>query len=183
MFVYAQINARVAPLDRGERYEDPLIEALADKGFGEVSGGGTMQSRTGEIEYCGVDIELSDPDTGMPFVAEFLAQCGAPRGSELQYDESGAPRKLPFGFLEGLGLYLNGTDLPDNVYQECDASLVYDRINELLGDRGEIQGHWQGPTETALYLYGYSKDEMNGLIAEFVAGYPLCDRARLVTIA
>jgi hypothetical protein len=26
---YAQLNARIMPLDRGERYEDPLAEALA----------------------------------------------------------------------------------------------------------------------------------------------------------
>jgi hypothetical protein len=39
---YAQLNARIMPLDRGERYEDPLGEALAANGFGEITGGGTM---------------------------------------------------------------------------------------------------------------------------------------------
>ena len=60
---------------------------------------------------------------------------------------------------------------------------LYDEINRLLGDRGDIQGHWQGPTETALYLYGYSADEMKNLIAEPLANYPLCQRARVEVIA
>jgi hypothetical protein len=90
---------------------------------------------------------------------------------------------VPFGFLEGMAIYLNGTDLPDEVYETCDVNELYEEINRLLGDRGEIQGHWQGPTETALYLYGYSIDEMKSLIADHMANYPLCQKARVETIA
>jgi hypothetical protein len=60
---------------------------------------------------------------------------------------------------------------------------VYNEINRRLGDRGSIQGHWQGPTETALYLYGNSADEMAALIAGYLAECPLCQRARVVKIA
>jgi hypothetical protein len=60
---------------------------------------------------------------------------------------------------------------------------VYGEINRLLGERGSIQGHWQGPTETALYLYGMSADEMRNLIARYLSAYPLCQRARVVKIA
>jgi hypothetical protein len=180
---YAQLNARIMPLDRGERYEEPLGEALAESGFGEVTGGGTMQSKEGEIEYCGIDIDLYDVAKGVPFICEFLAKRGAPRGSKLQYELKGKKVEVPFGLAEGLAIYLNGTDLPDEVYRECDVNEVYDEINRLLGDRGSIQGHWQGPTETALYLYGCSAEEMRELIAGYMAEYPLCQRARIVTIA
>lgn len=60
IFAYAQLNARVQPLDRGDRYEDPLQDALVENGWAEVTGGGTMQQQSGEIEYCGIDIDLND---------------------------------------------------------------------------------------------------------------------------
>jgi hypothetical protein len=183
ILAYAKLNARILPLDRGDRYEDPLAEALAENGFGEITGGGTGQSANGEIDYCGIDIDLFDTEKGVPFICDFLAQCGAPRGSVLEYEENGQRVEVPFGFLEGLGIYLNGTDLPDEVYEKCDVNEFYAEINRLLGDRGDIQGHWQGPTETALYLYGYSVEEMRSLIADYVATYPLAQRARFETIA
>src|SRR5205823_3464365 len=145
---YAQVNARIMPLDRGERYEDPLGEALAENGLGAVTGGGTMQSETGEIEYCGIDVDLLDVSKAVPFVCTFLTERGAPRGSKLEYELDGKRVEVPFGAAEGLAIYLNGTDLPDQVYKECDVNAVYDEINRLLGERGSIQSHWQGPAET-----------------------------------
>jgi hypothetical protein len=142
-----------------------------------------MQSKEGEIAYCGIDLDLYDVPKGVPFICEFLAQRGAPRGSKLQYESEGQKIEVPFGVAEGLAIYLNGTDLPDEVYRECDVNHLYDEINRLLGARGAIQGHWQGPRETALYLYGCSDAEMLTLIADFMAEYPLCQRARVVTIA
>jgi hypothetical protein len=171
------------PIDRGERYEDPLIEALTENGFGQVTGGGSLLSEQGEIEYCGIDLDLFDVPKGVPFICELLTRCGAPKGSKLQYEFKRKKIEVPFGVAEGLGVYLNGTDLPDDVYQECDVNEVVEQINRLLGDRGAIQSHWQGPTETALYLYGTSADEMRTLISGFMAEYPLCQRARVVRIA
>jgi hypothetical protein len=142
-----------------------------------------MQSKDGEIDFCGIDLDLFDLAQGIPFVCDFLAECGAPRGSALEYKMDGQKVEVPFGEMEGLAIYLNGTDLPDHVYQECDVNLVYDEINRLLGDCGAIMGHWQGPAETALYLYGGSSEEMRERIANFVAEYPLCQKARLVKIA
>jgi hypothetical protein len=180
---YAKLNARIMPMDRGERFEDPLSAAFAENGLGAVTGGGTMQSQSGEIEYCGIDIDLAVLSEGSAFVRQFLTEHGAPKGSELQYELDGQHVDVPFGVLEGIAIYLNGTDLPDAVYQECDVNVVYNEINRLLGDLGSIQGHWQGPTETALYLYGSSADEMAALIAGFLAEYPLCQGARVVRIA
>jgi hypothetical protein len=180
---YARVNARIMPLDRGERYEDPLGEALAENGLGEVTGSGTMLSDEGEIAYCGIDLDLCDLSQAVSFVCTFLTQRGAPKGSQLEYELNGEAVEVPFGMAEGLAIYLNGTDLPDEVYRECDVNEVYAEINRRLGDRGSIQGHWPGPTETALYLYGPSADEMAALIADYLAEYPLCHRARVVKIA
>ncbi len=160
ILAYAKFNAKILPLDRGDRYEDPLAEALSGNGYAEITGGGTGQLPNGEIDFCGIDIDLHNVEQGAPFICEFLSNRGAPRGSVLEYEVNGEKVELPFGFLEGLAIYLNGTDLPDEVYEKCDVNELYDEINRLLGDRGDIQGHWQGPTETALYLYGYSADEM-----------------------
>jgi hypothetical protein len=180
---YAQLNARIMPLDRGERFEEPLGEALADNDLGKVTGGGSMLSKDREIEYCGIDIDIFDVAKGVPFICEFLTERGAPKGSKLQYELNGESIEIPFGVAEGLAIYLNGTDLPDDVYHDCDVNEVYAEINRLLGDRGAILGHWQGPTETALYLYGYSADEMRERVSRYLVEYPLCQRARVVRIA
>jgi hypothetical protein len=180
---YAHLNARIMPFDRGERYEDPLREALAQNGFGAVTGGGTMQSKEGEIEYCGIDVDLFDLPNAVPFICKFLTERGAPNGSKLEYEVNGKRVEVSFGEVEGLAIYLNGTDLPDAVYRECSVNEACNEINRLLGNRGTIQGHWQGPTETALYLYGDSAAEMRDVIAGYLAEYPLCQRARVVRIA
>ncbi len=183
IFGYAKLNIRIMPLDRGDMFEDPLAEALEENGFGEVTGAGTMTSAEGEIEYCGIDIDNLDIDKGVPFICKFLTKCGAPKGSELQYKHKGKDTKTPFGDAEGLALYLNGTDLPKKVYKECDINDLVDELTRLLGDHGSMLGHWQGPTETALYLYGKSFAEMQKCIAGHVATYPLCQKSRVVQIA
>jgi hypothetical protein len=183
LFVYAQLNARLMPLDRGERYEEPLESALTENGFGKVTGGGTMMAANREVDYCGIDVDLFDVENGIPFLCQFLSQCGAPKGSKLMYGEGADRKEVPFGSLEGLGFYMNGTDLPDEVYKTCDSNVVYDEINRLLGQRGAIQSYWQGPSETALYLYGNSAEEMRSLIQPIVSSYPLCQKARIVVIA
>jgi hypothetical protein len=180
---YAHLNARIMPLDRGEQYEDPLGDALEANGYGAVTGGGTLTSKDGEVLHCGIDIDLADVERGAPFVREFLTRRGAPRGSRLEYERAGERVEEPFGVVEGLAIYLNGTELPAEVYAECDINEVYDEVNRLLGDRGGIANWWQGPTETALYLYGASADEMRDKLSAYMAATPIFQRSRLVVIA
>jgi hypothetical protein len=181
-FVYAQLADRLMPLDRGERYEDPLQEALELRGLGEVTGGGTQMAEANEIDYCGIDIELNDAAAGLPFVREFLTERGAARGSKLIVGSGEEKQELPFGTAEGVGVYLDGVGLPKEVYSTSDINVVYEKLDELIDGVGEIRGHWQGPTETALYLYGASAATMRERIADFLASYPLCQRARVVAI-
>ena len=42
----------------------------------------------------------------------------------------------PFGSTEGIAVYLNGTDLPDTTYQECDSNFVYSESNTTFGATG-----------------------------------------------
>ena len=90
---------------------------------------------------------------------------------------------VPFGSAEGLAVYLNGTDLPDATYRECDSNFVYSEFNRLLEGEGSVHSHWQGPAETALYAYGNSYETMKRLLSAFIDSYPLCNKARVVQIA
>lgn len=176
VLAYAHINARIMPDVRGSFYEAPLREALAQNGFGAVTGAGTSQSKSGEIEYCGLDVEIFDLEQGVPFICEFLTERGAPRGSTLQFQYDDDQIEIEFGEREGLAIYFNGNDLHN-------FNDVYDEINHLIHGRGQIQGHQDGLTETVMYLYGHSVEEMCQLITPLMESNPLCENARVVTIA
>lgn len=179
-YLTLQLNAKLRPLDRGDIYEDPLDEILSQLNLGEVDGGGTMMQPNGEIDYSDVDICLSDDsEKAMDKLVEVICDIGVPKGSHLQ----GEDFEIPVGRLEGLGLYLNGTDLPEETYDKCDINFVVSEINRLLGESGEMYSFWEGPTETALYFYGESFDEMKNCIAGFLEEYPLCQKCRVCQIA
>jgi hypothetical protein len=180
--VIASLNARLQPLDRGEIYEDPLDEELRRAELGQVTGGGTALDENGELESCDIEIELAESaEHSFDAVRATLERLGAPKGSRLVVDAG--EWEIPFGFSEGLAVYLNGTDLPDEVYRDSDVNHVYEEFNRLLQGVGAVHSYWEGPTETALYLYGASFEQMRAAIADLMASYPLCERARVVQIA
>jgi hypothetical protein len=90
---------------------------------------------------------------------------------------------LTFGVNEGIGIYLNGTDLPDEVYQASDINELVARLDASLGDAGELYSHWRGPTETALYYYGPSAARMRELVAGVLATHPLAQLSRVEQLA
>lgn len=171
------------PLERGDRYEDPLDEALKTQEFGEVTGGGTMQKVSGEIEFIDLEMRLSDLVRGIPFVISKLENWGAPKGSILRVYQKDMTEEIPFGRAEGIGIYLDGVNLPKDVYQNSDVNHVISECNKRLSGRGEMQSFWEGPQETALYFYGQSASEMKRLMHDFIESYPLCQNAREVTLA
>lgn len=182
LFVVAQLNARIQPMHRGEFFEDPLDSEIQHASIGEVTGGGTLQSQTGEIEYCDIEIEVNS--TGQDVaekIIEVLERLGAPKGSKLKIEADG--REIPFGITEGMAVYLNGTELPDDVYSTCDSNFVYSEFERLLESAGRVLSYWNGPTETAFYLYGNSFETMKSRISEFIATYPLCAKCRIEQIA
>lgn len=94
-FVFVKITESIMPLQRGEKYEDPLDEALKKAGLGEVTGGGSMLSTEKTIEWVGVDVELTDLTTGIPFLRKKLTELGAPKGSVLEYEHNGETVQVP----------------------------------------------------------------------------------------
>jgi len=178
----ARLNARLQPVHRGELYEDPLDEELQRAKIGYVDGGGTSLRATGEIDTC--DIELRVHNLSLEtirFVIDAIETLGAPKGSYLRIEAEG--REIPFGAAEGLAVYLNGTDLPESTYAECDSNFVHDEFTRLLGSSGRVLSYWEGSTETALYMYGQSAEDIKSKLSDFISTYPLCDRCRIERIA
>lgn len=181
-FLVAQLNARLQPIHRGSFFEDPLNAALDRAALGQITGGGTLQDVTGEIEYCDIEIEITGRVAeATRCVIETLETLGAPKGSKLRVEAEA--REVVFGSQEGLAVYLNGTDLPDYVYRECDSNFVHSEFSVLLEGCGRLLSFWQGPTETAFYAYGTSYHQMRERLSGFVGSYPLCERCRIVQIA
>jgi len=179
-FVYAKLLEKIGPIDRGARYEEPLDAALKKEGLGECDGGGTMQAKDGEIEYIGLDIQLYNLERGIPFVIRFLEDRGVAAGSTLEIE--GKEKHVTFGKVEGLGVYLDGVNLPAEVYEKCDVNFVVSELEKRIKPDGLMRAHWQGPRETALYFYGKSAGEMEKALRPFLDTYALCKNARVVTL-
>jgi hypothetical protein len=182
MMIIATLNARLQPLDRGDLFEDPLDYVLQESGKGKVTGGGTQLGAQAEIEYCEIEMMVREADEEtVNLIVAALEKMGAPNGSRLKFEDSRP--EIAFGQQEGLAVYLNGTDLPQSTYEQCDINVVYEEFEKRLEGIGQVQSFWEGPRETALYLYGQSFSAMKAAIADFLDSYPLCDKARIVQIA
>lgn len=181
VMIDVHLNARLRPMDRGDRFEDPLDELLrAQSPGGRVTGGGTMVSAEAEPLWCDVEVEWSgDPTEGVEFIVSALTRAGAPRGSRATVGEEDP---VPFGEFEGVGLYLNGTDLPDEVYATSDVNDLIGLLLEAMGPDGDMYSYWEGPTETALYLYGPSAAVIEEKVAPVLAAEPSAALTRVVRL-
>ena len=178
----ATLNARLQPMHRGEFFEEPLDAALKAHGRCEVSGGGTMGGPSGEIQYCDIEISGTELDAqDIALIVSTLDALGAPKGSKLKIEATS--EEVQFGQAQGLAVYLNGTDLPDETYRDCDSNHVYAEFDRLLEGVGRVLSYWQGPRETAFYMYGRSFDGMSRRLSGFIAWYPLCARCRVEQVA
>jgi hypothetical protein len=178
--VTAQMNARLQPMHRGH-FEDPLQEVLEQKQLGEVTGGGTqLADEPAGIAYCDLEIYLADSKQAtLDVVIAELNRLGAPKGSKLILDG----RQIPFGVDEGLAVFLNGMDLPDEVYRDSDVNHVIEECERLMRGGGKMLSFWEGSSETALYFYGPSFAKMKAAIEPFLASYALCQKCRVEQIA
>lgn len=177
-FVVLQVNARCQPLDR-DQWEDPLAEWLQEENHGDITGGGTMLDANRRIEYCDTEMVLATTDSRfLSLLIAKLEELGIPKGSKLQL--SNPDRVIPIGQTEGLALFLNGSELPDEVYQSSDVNVVIEKLMEALGDTVKIRSYGEYETETALYFYGESFSDMQNRISRVVASEPLCEKCRVV---
>lgn len=78
-------------------------------------------------------------------------------------------------------VYLNGTDLPDQVYDEYDLATLEDKLIEVIEREklGEYDGNEFGPTETILFMYGPDAERLFAGIESILRDYPLCQQARV----
>jgi hypothetical protein len=79
-------------------------------------------------------------------------------------------------------VHLDGTSLPDDVYEQCDVWTISERIEEVLHreELGEYDGHETGPTGTTLFMYGPDAERLYDGIEGVLRDYPLCRNARVV---
>lgn len=180
--VIVTLNAQLQPLDRAA-LEDAFDAAMKQRGQEiRVVGGGTQMAANGEISECDIEIEFDGPsDARVEAISETLTSMLAPKGSTLHVLD--LDRRIPFGAHEGLALYLNGTDLADEVYRDCDSNYVSAECSRLLEGLGIVSSHWQGPYETALYMYGWDFKAMQERLTPFLQEYPLCQQCRVLQIA
>jgi hypothetical protein len=176
--VLARVYEHIEPIDRGDRYEDPLQATLEKMGIGRVTGGGSQLDELGGIAYADVEIELANVDEALRIVAEALEVAGAPQGSELiQASDDRVLRE--FGKLQCLAIYLDGTSLPDEVYANLDFEAVVAAMGAAAGD-DSYRGFWQGPEETALFLFGPDADAMFTRVEPVLRRLPIGQNARVV---
>ncbi len=77
---------------------------------------------------------------------------------------------------------LDGTNLPDQVYRECDLATIEDKLIKVIKNQrlGEFDGNETGPTETTLFMYGPDAERLFAGIEQTLRDYPLCQGARVV---
>lgn len=176
--VLARVYEHIEPIDRGDRYEDPLQATLEKLGLGRVTGGGSQLDELGGITYADVELELVNVDEALRIVAEALELAGAPQGSELiQGSDNRVLRE--FGKLQCLAIYLDGTSLPDEVYANLDFGATVEAIGAAAGDNS-YRGFWQGPEETGLFLFGPDAEAMFTRVEPVLRRLPIGQNARVV---
>ena len=178
MKLILHLNARFQPKDRFE-LEDALQEIFDNNNAGEVTGGGTLLKENGEIESCDIEINLYEDQKGLEWLKDLLNNIGIPKGSVIQ----GIEPPINVGTLEGLAIYLNGTDLPQEVYRSCDVNYVIDQLQQAVHSIGSMYSYRELDEFTALYFYGVSFSMMKERMDNFVSNYPLCEKCRIEQIA
>jgi len=176
--VLARMYEHIEPIDRGDRYEDPLEEVLANAGLGHVTGGGSQLGALGIVEHADVEIELANLDEGARVVVEALEAAGAPEGSELVEASSGSVLRT-FGVQQCLAIFLDGTSLPDEVYAALDFDAVLGEIGAAAGTEA-FRGIWQGPEETGLFFFGPDAEAMFARVEPVLRHLPIGQNARVV---
>ena len=79
-------------------------------------------------------------------------------------------------------VHLNGTDLPDEIYDKFDLFTLEDKLISVIESTGvgEFDGNEIGPTGATLYMYGRDAERLFEAIEKTLSDYPLCQGARVV---
>lgn len=104
-FLYVKLPGDIQPLERGERFEDPLADALIEAQLGDVTGGGSSMDEPDDdgrprVEFCGIDVDTAAPEAARRLIREKLLELGAPSGTEIHFTSGG--RQLLDRLAEGV---------------------------------------------------------------------------------
>ena len=79
-------------------------------------------------------------------------------------------------------VYLDGSSLPDSVYQQFDLATLEEELLQAIEEQGvgEYDGNEFGPTGATLYMYGPDAKVLFGSIEKVLRGHPLCQNARVI---
>jgi hypothetical protein len=83
-FFYIRIHEDIGPVARGERYEDPLADALADAAIGEITGGGSQLGEGNSVEYCGIDVVVDDRGAGLELIRAKMRELRCPQNTVIE---------------------------------------------------------------------------------------------------
>ena len=83
-FFYIRIPESIGPVERGERYEDPLDDALSVDALGRITGGGSQLGEGDTIAYCGIDVVVSDRKRGLEMIRKTMRRLWAPRAAIIE---------------------------------------------------------------------------------------------------
>lgn len=178
MKIILHLNARYQPKHRFE-LEDALQEILGNNNAGEVTGGGTLLKENGEIESCDIEIEFREDQKSLEWLVSLLNKIGIPKGSVI----NGVDLPINVGTLEGLAIYLNVTDLPEEVYASCDVNILIEKLEQAVDPIGSMYSYRELDEFTALYFYGVSFSAMKEKMESIILTYPLCQKCRIEQIA
>jgi hypothetical protein len=88
--IFVRLPEPLQPIERGDRYEDPLDAELQLAELGCVSGGGSQLSDLQPdgsrlIEWCGVDVDATDVPRALQLLRRELPPLGCLAGTVLEY--------------------------------------------------------------------------------------------------
>ena len=83
-FFYVRIPGDIQPIERGERFEDPLQAALDAEDLGEVTGGGSQMGEGKTVAFCGLDVEVTDRERGLHVIRQVMRRLDAPPGTVIE---------------------------------------------------------------------------------------------------
>lgn len=174
--ITARFYHHVEPVDRGTWYEEPLQAALDAAKVGTITGGGSQLNAKGGIEFADIEIEVPDRHESLRMVADALERAGAPQGSELRW---GDDVQLEFGKTQCLAVFLDGVNLPDEVYAALDFEALLKQLEGAAG-AGSHRGIAQGNEETGLFFFGPDAEAMFQKVEPVLKALPIGQNARIV---
>jgi hypothetical protein len=83
-FFYVRIPGDIQPIERGDRFEDPLEAALHEAALGSVTGGGSQMGEGTRVEYCGLDVIVSDRSRGIELIRRVMQSIGCPQAAVIE---------------------------------------------------------------------------------------------------